>query len=654
MWYALKTQSYKEEEAKKLLKTYVNEVKEVYIPYLVQRTGTGTSAAGGRIVPALKGYLFVNMSGDIRQHLDSYGRFVCRYEEFFPKTGRQESVSVCLLGNNIPNRTLDDLIGRSKISDAAMLDFRDSMDQIAGGIGDMRIEQESFERLAEVNDVVVVLQGPMKGREGVIKRVKDEAGKRDRRFYISLGNNLCISLSGIHQNDIAVVHEATESEAGRAVNLWRTIDRIEGTLQKNGFTDDAPRRLRELIMLYNKDVDIRRTPGMDDKEWVNKINSNIKENEQRKTGVLNSVEPQDRTYLKKLGEYFKKIADKNEKGLEEFIPDKTLRPFLTPTSGKYVPEDDGYAILHHNNFAEYIIRKDLSSVFRHGRYEKEKYNAVHGEDYTYYAHVAVFRRSTFHRAVVSWGEFYNQYALLEEVSKRKFLDDLKKYRYNKLYDLLNADVAGSEEKKVHFGQTEGIGGFYTNIDGNETEAEAAQRLVNAVAPAAVEMWQGTRMRVIWRTLLQRHVLLHKIPVRYLPSVIPYSEKIDNIFRVKDADGQPDIQKIAELLQHLLPQLKQHLTGGKPYEAAALFLQTAQGIATHFTADEHWNNLNGTPYRLDEVCTEMADTLFSQSLPPDVRKYLLRGTAELQATDTWRYFHLPTALKAAKKYQDVKD
>lgn len=36
-------------------------------------------------------------------------------------------------------------------------------------------------------------------------------------------------------------------------------------------------------------------------------------------------------------------------------------------------------------------------------------------------------------------------------------------------------------------------------------------IFNALAAAAVEMWQGTRL-LIWRQLLQRHVLLHKVPV----------------------------------------------------------------------------------------------------------------------------------------------
>lgn len=650
MWYVAKTQASKEEFAKRILKSELNEIQDVYIPYILSRDDAVKGEKTSHVIPPLKGYLFVNVKGDVKDCLDEYGRFKCRYEKYYPKTGKYEKVSVRLLNGPQSGKDLEDIIRNSMIPDKAMLDFRNGIDQIASGIGDMRIEQESFRQLAKVNDVVVVLQGPMKGREGVIKRVSEENGKRNRRFFISFGANLCISLSGVHQNDIAVVHEAMESDEGKSVTLWRDIDAVEGALQKSGYSDDAPRRLRELIANYSKDTHIRRPAGIGDKEWRKQVRSYARIDSKRKEEVLEKVDTDVRVSLKKLGERFIPVCDDFEETLKEFIPDILIRPFLTPTPGPNIPDEQDYAVLSHSGFTEYIIRKDLGGVFRHGSYEKDKYNPVFDEDYIYYAHVAVFNRPGCRCAVVSWGGFYDQYELLEDASRTKFKTDLEKYKYGRLYELLKDKTENGEGSVIRFGRTNGIGGFYVDINNGEDELIAARELVNAVAPAAVEMWQGTRMREVWRTLLQRYVLLHKVPVRDIASVIPHSGKVDSIFNVKDRDGHPDIRSIAESLRGLQTASTQALNGGRPYEAIDTFLQVAKGIAIHFEQDEHWNYLPEDGYTPDAVCMDIASSLMEAHLPAAPRNYIWRGMVELQDTDGWRFFHLPSCLKLTRKFK----
>lgn len=649
MWYVTRTQPLKEDVAKKILESELSEVREVYIPYILSRDNA-TKGDDGHIMPALKGYLFVNVKGEVRNCLDEHGWFKCRYERFYPKTGKQVKVSMHLLNNSQTSDNLEDIIRNSTIPDKAMLDFRNSIDQIVGGVGDLRIEQESFRKLAKVNDVVVVLQGPMKGREGVVKRVSEEDGKRNRRFFISFGSNLCISLSGVHQNDIAVVHEATESDEGKSVTLWRDIDTVEGALQNSGFNDEAPKRLRELVAEYNNNAHTNRPARIEDKEWRKIVRKNVRQDSRRKEELLKGVDANARISLKNLGAQFKSVSGNSKETLKEFIPDILIRPFLTPTSGPSIPDGQDYTMLPHKGFTEYIIRKDLGCVFRHGCYEKDKYNPVFDEDYVYYAHVAVFNLPECHRAVVSWGEFYDQYELLEEDSRIKFLDDLKKYKYGKLYGLLTAVPKGNGGSIIRFGRTNGIGGFYVDIDNDENELIVARGLAAAVAPAAVEMWQGTRMREVWRRLLQRYVLLHKVPVRDIVSVIPFNAKFDNFFSAKDENGHPDIQKIAESLGELLPTFSQSLADGKPYEAVGMFLQTARGIVVHFVQDEHWNYLPEEGYTPDAVCTDMASVLLKAHFSADVLNYLWRGMVELQDTDTWRFFHLPSCLKQTRKFK----
>lgn len=125
------------------------------------------------------------------------------------------------------------------------------------------------------------------------------------------------------------------------------------------------------------------------------------------------------------------------------------------------------------------------------------------------------------KAICSWGGFYDYYASQSCQEQEAFLRDLESKKYPRLLYLLT-------QSEYRFEKVNGIGGFSieTDIDyTNDTDAMAKavakafsiqHSAFNILVAAAVEIWKGTRL-LVWRQLLQRYVLLHKVPVIDQPS-----------------------------------------------------------------------------------------------------------------------------------------
>ena len=131
------------------------------------------------------------------------------------------------------------------------------------------------------------------------------------------------------------------------------------------------------------------------------------------------------------------------------------------------------------------------------------------------------------KAICSWGGFYDYYASQSSQEQEAFLGDLETKKYTHLHYLL-------KESAYKFEKINGIGGFSieTDIAYIEDVEELASKahpyfthhslLFTQLTAAAVEVWKGTRL-LVWRQLLQRYVLLHKVPVIDQPSPIIVSE-----------------------------------------------------------------------------------------------------------------------------------
>ena len=224
-----------------------------------------------------------------------------------------------------------------------------------------------------------------------------------------------------------------------------------------------------------------------------------------------------RNNFRVLSNYFKAGEISLERWLNELIPDAKLRPFLTPTSGAIIPEGHDYTVLHHNGITELILRCNLREVFQDKGSESEKNSTDFDEDYEYYAHFALVNTDGGKvKAICSWGGFYDYYASQSSKEQETFLADLEAKKYPRLLYLLT-------QSEYRFEKVNGIGGFSieTDIDYTDDKEELGRRanefftlhtsFFTQLVAAAVELWKGTRL-LVWRQLLQRYVLLHKVPV----------------------------------------------------------------------------------------------------------------------------------------------
>lgn len=163
----------------------------------------------------------------------------------------------------------------------------------------------------------------------------------------------------------------------------------------------------------------------------------------------------------------------------------------------------------------------MSSRIR-GGVNADKNTTIFDEDYEYYAHFALVNTDGGKvKAICSWGGFYDYYASQSSQEQEAFLRDLESKKYPRLLYLLT-------QSEYRFEKVNGIGGFSIETDIDYTnDIDAMAKAVakafsiqhstfNILVSAAVEIWKGTRL-LVWRQLLQRYVLLHKVPVIDQPS-----------------------------------------------------------------------------------------------------------------------------------------
>lgn len=517
MWFAVKNQGKKkEEDFKTILMANISHVKDVYLPYIHRVYKDKHGVTRRRYELAAKGYMFVNVDiddgvrnkHDIWEKLSKYITAAGYFYWYVDDIKDGESVPtrvtepVRLLSSDPKTATPDEFIGNSYIPDQTMENFRNFNDQSLGGNVDAFLVNESFNKMARVNDVVRIISGPLAGEEGVIVQENEGDNRRDRRLVAKFGNCMTVHYPNIRKYNMIVVREAKEGEKSKQSRLWYIIDRLIGNLQKErkDNVDDSVRDLRNLITNINK-LSENDTEGK--MKIINDAIKSLKVSEtkdiRRSLFLLASVFPPS-------------TNSKFDSLLLEYIPDARIRPFLTPAF-KVSPVGKLYEdTLKHKDFTERIIQVNLEDTFKEAlEKDNSSADAYPKDSFIYDAHVAIFDQDNkIKKAVVSWGGFYDKYEALEEAQKKDFIDDLEKKNYKYLHSLLSNGIPFGEvdqTKKIAFDKTKGIGGF--SIVFSEGQDEPVNYLVHNVAKAAVEMWQGTRLKD-WRKLVQRFVLIHNI------------------------------------------------------------------------------------------------------------------------------------------------
>ena len=520
MWFIVNTDKFQEQSTKEFLEnTYPGIVKFVYLPKCRTKYVNAQGEERFRFRPLIYGLLFIKADSIkvLKKILTPWGYFV--YEDIIRslETGELQKgklvSSAHLLCKDVKNLSPDDIIRTATIPDEDMEHFIYFSDKMADGVEGLSIVSKRYDDLIQENDTVRIFSGPLAGWVGVVKQIKNK-GKKDRHLFVRFGNNLCLSFSNVRQYDMQVEHEATKGPKAEAVGVWRAIDQMIGYLQAKQSSGNACQTLRNLFLDYQKRLPVYRNQSMSDLAYESK-KEEITVAQQQK--VLGQIDEKMRNNFRVLSNYFKAGEISLERWLNELIPDAKLRPFLTPTSGAIIPEEHDYTVLHHNGITELILRCNLREVFQDKGSESEKNSTDFDEDYEYYAHFALVNTDGGKvKAICSWGGFYDYYASQSSKEQETFLADLEAKKYPRLLYLLT-------QSEYRFEKVNGIGGFSIETDIDYTnDIDAMSKAVakafniqhstfNILVAAAVELWKGTRL-LLWRQLLQRYVLLHKVPV----------------------------------------------------------------------------------------------------------------------------------------------
>ena len=518
MWFIVNTNKFQEQKTKEFLEnTYPGIVKYVYLPKCRMKYINVKGEERFSFRPLIYGLLFIKADSikSLKKILSPWGYFV--YEDIARslETGEQQKKmlvsSAHLLCKDVKEFGQEAIIKTATIPDEDMEHFIYFSDKMADGIEGLSIVDKRYDDLILENDTIRILSGPLAGWVGVVKQVKKK-GKKDRHLFVRFGDNRCLNISNIRQYDMQVEHEATKGAKAEAVGVWRAIDQMIGYFQAKQPSENAYNTLRNLFLNYQKRLSVYRNRRMTDLAYSNKKEEKVVAQQQK---VLVQIDERMRNNFRVLSNYFQAGEITLEKWLNELIPDAALRPFLTPTCGITIPQGQDYTVLHHNGITELILRCNLRDVFQDN--ESDKSTTVFDEDYEYYAHFALLNTDSGKvKLICSWGGFYDYYVSQSDKEQEAFLEDLETKRYPRLHYLLTQ--SGYKFEKVN-----GIGGFSikTDVDYTMDVEELGRRihefftkhsaLLPQLTSAAVEIWKGTRL-LVWRQLLQRYVLLHKVPV----------------------------------------------------------------------------------------------------------------------------------------------
>ena len=656
MWYIVKTDVFTEQKSIDLLgEKFKDTIVDFYFPMgrRIYKNEIGEKEV--RFTPVLQGLFFIRVQSEERLEsiLSQYGYFMYKGVDYRARSAevveRTFFTKAHILCADSKSRTLEEIVKQAKIPDDDMERFIYYNDKIAEGIEGLSIVAKRYSDLIKVNDTIRIINGPMTGWVGVVKQVKHK-GKKDRHLFVRFGNNLCLNISNVRQYDMQIEHEATVGAKPEAVGAWRAIDQLIGYLQAKDSEKNASDTLRNHFKDYLKKLTVYRNRHSSDIAYSNKVTERTAAHQEE---ILSNIDDSMRNNFRILANYFKADGGTVEQGLKELIPDIILRPFFTPTSGIAIPQGQDYAVLCHNGIVEFILRCNLRKFFRGKEYEADKYAPVFDEDYEYYAHFALLETDGGKvKAICSWGGFYDYYASQNKEEREKFHANLQSKKYPRLLYLLT-------QSEYKFEKVNGIGGFSieTDIVYTEDMEELGRRanefftlrssLFTQLTAAAVEMWQGARM-LVWRQLLQRYVLLHKVPVIDLPSVVTHDSKTEEAF-VK-ADGRLDINNISVALAKARKTIEEYLEKGELADAVFKFLSASLVFSSHFAQDELYNYITDT-FNPDNTFTELFDEIInhlSKKSCPSLVSHLHKGMVELQEQESWTYFKFPSFLKQTRK------
>lgn len=634
MWLIVETDRYKERETLELLRK-VEGFRDGYLP-MCPKTVSGAEGAKCAFVPLISHVLFVDI--DVERYKTDFSRqrylsriltnrgYFIYYEDTTAPDGttvkQQIKTDARLFCVRQEGKSLDDLLSGATIDKADVEGLRLFVDQANSSMTDYQVIDADYDLLASTHDTVLVTEGPYSGFRGVVRQRKTR-GKKDRMLYVRVAN-WCFCIPNIRAYRYVVVHEAPHGKKSSEVNAWRNADMLIGRFQAllpTDKVDDAAHYLRTLLLRLHRGVALGDLETKLQKDTTNPdtpLLLFLRGNDSRGIGPLSAAEA---GAVISLSRHYRSVESNIEFVLREAIPDRSLRPFLTPTPGTPIPEGQDYAVVPHTTFTEYIIPLNLRPYFWSNEYEQGKFKtfSTQAGDYIYYAHVGV--KEPHQTLFISCGTFSRMCEQEMQRDSESFLADLRRKGYESLATLLtDPTITFYEDKEsgIH-GLEWGLKGLKEFEDGlkefemgsrsltpsnpTQTPSNPIQtpfKLIQTLIGSFVSVWQGTRNLEL-RNALRKDVLLHKQVLDEVENKVPMNEALERVFDAVGGEARSMDAIHADLMKYV-GTIESHLASHRFLPAYVLYLQILQTVSRRYLSDDRETLCPRSAYLPDKACT----------------------------------------------------
>ena len=480
-WFVVRTQPGHENELCAVVRRNKDKVSNILEAYCPTHTTVNVQIAGRSCrLPLFDGYVFVlatqNALADFIR--DYYPRAVLMFNR---KQSAESRATLC----TIPEAQM-----------RMFKDFNENYPDTAIPLERPYTDYAFNPKTNEPNDIVKVIDGPLAGTEGYITKFR-----RDKRLVYHLkGLDMAVSIPNIWNFHVVRVHNAEGDRQTLGTIKERAVDLLIGLIQGCGYGD------KTLPMLYEFIEELTIKPSLVDfcKSLYNKGH---KELSQR----FAKLDTKNAELILNLIRYEKDNPGYVKSNWKKLI----IRPFLTPTPGAELKDNQHEIEIQHTNFTEIIRKVDITEQVYYPSKEEEGTITT-----PYYAHVGIIqdKENDNFTLFANWDYFLDEYfmtagkaneklvkGIKTSDSKEKLIESFHNYAPS-LYNVLTNEKSNVKAVKGFKVGEDTLNVMATTVTSVAGIDGAKDELINTCTDICTEINTTTHLAV-WRRYL-RTVWLH--------------------------------------------------------------------------------------------------------------------------------------------------
>ncbi len=377
-WLIVRTLPHQEEKLAGMLKKHQTECKNILEVYCPTHT-TATIVQHGKEMqkPLFAGYVFALSTQQAL--VDFIGKY---YPEGTVKYRRKESEGGAAGLFTVPEEQM-----------RAFMDFNENYAEHVILLERPYSDYAFNPKTNEPNEIVKVVDGPLAGREGYLVKFR-----RDKRMVFNIKSvfsdgYMAVSIPNVWNLHVVRLHNAEGDRQTAGTMKDRAIDLLVGILQGCGYSDMTLPVMYEIIDFLTV------KPSL-----VELCNHLYRHGHGKLSQRIAAIGMEEARLVMELIRYERNNCGYVKRSLNKLV----IRPFLTPTPGIPMEEEQTEESIPGNDFTE-IIRKVriTEQVYYPSRRHEEDVTS------TYYAHIGAIIRKDDKRVVLftNWDKFLGEYFL---------------------------------------------------------------------------------------------------------------------------------------------------------------------------------------------------------------------------------------------------